>query len=550
MTVQPRFETQDIFNQSPLFEDVDLFTTDRALRDAVAANGAGAEAGALSEFGRRWGTAAMFDAARVANENTPKLKTFDAHGFRRDVIEFHPAYHGFMAESMAAGLHASTWDADGIRAGAPSEVARAARYFMVAQVENGHMCPITMTRASVGALAVESSVLQTLIGKISARRYDPRFIPWWDKTAITLGMGMTERQGGTDVRANTTTAMPAADGYAITGHKWFMSAPMCDAFLVLAQAPGGLTCFLMPRFRPDGSVNGLHFQRLKDKLGNRSNASSEVEFAEAFAWRVGEEGRGVRTIIEMVQLTRVDCIISSAGMMRMALAQATHHARHRTVFQKKLADQPMMRALLADMALEVEGTTALMMRLCRSFDLAGSDTKEAARARLLTAAVKYWVCKTAPGFIYEAMECLGGNGYVEETPLARLYREAPVNAIWEGSGNVMCLDVLRALSREGEAARAVLADLVHTCGDLPGAKEAAGFVGKTLAAPDGEARARGAVERLAMLAATAALTESAPRVVESFARTRLAKTRGGTFGTADFSGTEVTSLSERALPPA
>ncbi len=502
----------------------------------LQANGAAAEAAALSEFGRRWGAAAMFDAARLANENTPKLKIFDTKGFRRDTVEFHPAYHGFMAESMKAGLHASTWTADGSRAAAPSEVARAARYFMVAQVENGHMCPITMTRACVGALAVEPSILSKLIGKITSRTYDASFRPWWEKDSITLGMGMTEKQGGTDVRANTTTAMPAGEGYTITGHKWFMSAPMCDAFLVLAQAPGGLTCFLMPRFRPDGSVNALRLQRLKDKLGNRSNASSEVEFVQAFAWRVGEEGRGVRTIIEMVQLTRIDCIISSAGMMRMALAQALHHARHRTVFQKHLADQPMMGTLLADMALEVEGATALTMRLCRSFDLAASDAKEAARARLLTPAVKYWVCKTAPGFIYEAMECLGGNGYVEETPLARLYREAPVNAIWEGSGNVMCLDVLRALSREGEAARAVLADLVRQCGDLPGAKEAAAFIAKTLSGAEGEAQARAAVERLALLAAAAALTESAPSVAEPFARARLLARRGGTFGTADIIG--------------
>jgi len=545
---QVRRDTHDILNQSPPYEGVDLFVSDRALRDAVEANGAGAEAAALSEFGRRWGTAAMFDAARVANEVTPKLKTFDAKGFRRDEIEFHPAYHAFMAESMRAGLHASTWRDDGSRAGAPAEVARAARYFMVAQVENGHMCPITMTRAGVGALAVEPALLKRLIGKIASRTYDPSFRPWWEKDAITLGMGMTEKQGGTDVRANTTTAMPAADGYAITGHKWFMSAPMCDAFLVLAQAPGGLTCFLMPRFRPDGSVNALHFQRLKDKLGNRSNASSEVEFAEAFAWRVGEEGRGVRRIIEMVQLTRVDCIISSAGMMRMALAQAMHHARHRTVFQKRLADQPMMRTLLADMALEVEGTTALTMRLCHSFDLAARDAQEAARGRLLTPAVKYWICKAAPGFIYEAMECLGGNGYVEETPLARLYREAPVNAIWEGSGNVMCLDVLRALSRDGEAAHAVLSDLVQQCNGLPGAKEAAAFVARTLSGADGEARGRAAVERLALLAAAAALTESAPSVAEAFARTRLLAPRGVTLGTADLSVPEVTMLSERALP--
>ena len=550
MSTQAHLDTHDIINQSPPYEEVNLFASDRALQDAVAANGAGGEAGALSEFGQRWGTAAMFDAARLANENTPKLKIFDTKGFRRDIIEFHPAYHGFMAQSMRDGLHASTCDAKGARAPAPSEVARAARYFMVAQVENGHMCPITMTRACVGALAVEPSVLDKMIGKIVSRTYDPSFRPWWEKDSVTLGMGMTEKQGGTDVRANTTAAMPAADGYTITGHKWFMSAPMCDAFLVLAQAPGGLTCFLMPRFRPDGSVNGLRFQRLKDKLGNRSNASSEVEFAEAFAWRVGEEGRGVRTIIEMVQLTRVDCIISSAGMMRMALAQALHHARHRTVFQKKLAGQPMMATLLADMALEVEGATAMTMRLCRSFDLAGSDAKEAARARLLTSAIKYWVCKTAPGFIYEAMECLGGNGYVEETPLARLYREAPVNAIWEGSGNVMCLDVLRALSRDGEAAHAVLGDLTQACADLPGAKEAAAFITKTLSAADGEAKARAAVERLAMLAAAAALAESAPGTAAAFARTRLAAAGGGTFGTADLSAAEVTNLSERALPAA
>jgi putative acyl-CoA dehydrogenase len=548
--LQARFDTHDIFNQSPPYEDVDLFTSDRPLRDAVAANGAGAQAAELAEFGRRWGAAAMFDAARLANEHPPKLKTFDTKGFRRDTIEFHPAYHGFMAESMKAGLHASTWKADGSRAGAPSEVARAARYFMVAQVENGHMCPITMTRAGVGALAAEPAILHKMIGKITARTYDPAFRPWWEKDSITLGMGMTEKQGGTDVRANTTAAVPVGEGYLVSGHKWFMSAPMCDAFLVLAQAGGGLTCFLMPRFRNDGSVNALRFQRIKDKLGNRSNASSEVEFVEAFAWRVGAEGNGVRTIIEMVQLTRVDCVISSAGMMRMALAQALHHARHRTVFQKRLADQPMMRTLLADMALEVEGATALMMRLCRSFDTAGSDPKEAGYARLLTPAVKYWICKAAPGFIYEAMECLGGNGYVEETSLARLYREAPVNAIWEGSGNVMCLDVLRALSREGEAARGVLAELVRQCGGLPGAQGTASFIVETLGAADGEAKARAAVERLALLAAVAALTESAPNVAETFARTRLSVARGGTFGTAGLTVPEVTTLSERALPAA
>src|SRR5947208_7067603 len=541
---------EEVLNQSPPYVDVDLYASDRALQSAVAANGGEHDAAALSAFGKHWGTADMFDLARATNEHPPELKAFDARGNRRDIVEFHPAYHHFMAESVAAGLAASTWREDATPAPAPAQVTRAARFYMAAQVETGHLCPITMTHAAVAAFAVERALVAKFMPKIMSRRYDPRVRPWWEKSGITLGMGMTEKQGGTDVRTNTTRAEAAGEGYAISGHKWFMSAPMCDEFLVLAQAPGGLTCFLMPRFRPDGSVNGLHFQRLKDKLGNRSNASSEVEFAQAFAWRVGEEGRGVRTIIEMVQLTRVDCVIGSAGMMRMALAQALHHARHRTVFQKKLADQPMMRSLIADMALEVEGATALTMRLCRSFDLASTDAKEAARARLLTPAVKYWVCKTAPGFIYEAMECLGGNGYVEETMLSRLSREAPVNAIWEGSGNVMCLDVLRAMSRASEAAGAVLADLVRACGDLPGTKEAAAFIAKTLTAADGEARARAAVERLAMLAAVAALAESTPSVAEMFARMRLASPRGGTFGAADFSGTEVTNLSERTLPAA
>jgi putative acyl-CoA dehydrogenase len=324
-----------------------------------------------------------------------------------------------------------------------------------------------------------------------------------------------------------------------------MSAPMCDAFLVLAQAPGGLTCFLMPRFRPDGAVNGLHFQRLKDKLGNRSNASSEVEFADAFAWRVGEEGRGVRTIIQMVQLTRLDCAIASAGLMRMALAQALHHARHRIVFQKRLVDQPMMAGVLADMALEAEAAIALVMRLCRSFDLAAGDPGEAARARLLTPAIKFWVCKRAPAFVYEAMECLGGNGYVEESLLPRLYREAPVNAIWEGSGNAMALDVLRAATPE--VVQTVLDALANDAEGLPGVREARVQIGEVLAA--GEARARLAAERLALLAAAAALRVSASAAVaELFARTRLVAAHGAMLGTSDINAAERAELLERALP--
>ncbi len=542
------FETHEVFNQSPPFEDVDLFGSDRPLQDAVAANGAGGASKSLAEFGQRWGAASMLDAARVANEHTPELKSFDAKGHRRDIVEFHPAYHQFMAESMRAGLHGATWGDDGQPADAPAEVVRSARFYMAAQVEQGHLCPITMTRASVGALAAEPAVRDRLLPKILSRHYDPSFRPWWEKSGITLGMGMTEKQGGTDVRANTTRANPSEDGYGITGHKWFLSAPMCDAFLVLAQAPGGLTCFLMPRFRPDGSTNALRVQRLKDKLGNRSNASSEVEFADAFAWRVGEEGKGVRTIIQMVQLTRLDCAVSSAGFMRMALAQALHHCRHRSVFQRRLVDQPMMRAVLADMALEVEGAIALVMRLCRSFDLAPTDSLEAERARLLTPAVKYWICKRAPAFVYEAMECLGGNGYVEDGMLARLYREAPVNAIWEGSGNVMGLDVLRAVARSPQSAQAVLGAMLRKTGDLPGVAETARSIERFFAKP-AESHARRMVEALALIAALEAMADSAPpEVTESFARTRLVDSRSANFGTADLGEGEAARLLERALP--
>ena len=542
------FETHEVLNQSPPFEDVDLYAVDRPLQDAMAANGAAGEAAGLSAFGKNFGSADMLEQARLANENGPRLKSFDLKGFRRDIVEFHPAYHRFMRESIAAGVHASTWRADGGRAPAPAEVARAARLYMASQVEAGHCCPVTMTRAAVAPLAVEPALRDRLMPKIVARTYDPSFRPLQEKSGITLGMGMTEKQGGTDVRANTTRAVPDGEGYLITGHKWFFSAPMCDAFLVLAQAPGGLTCFLMPRFRPDGSVNALRLQRLKDKLGNRSNASSEVEFTQAFAWRVGEEGRGVRTIIEMVQITRLDCALGSAGLMRMALAQAVHHSRYRTVFQRKLADQPMMRTVQADLALDMEAAVALVMRLCRSFDRAESDPAEAARARLLTPAVKYWVCKTAPAFIYEALECLGGNGYVEEGPLARLYREAPLNAIWEGSGNVMCLDVLRALARERDAAMAVLNGLVREAQDLPGAAEAGAFLATAFSRRDAEGTARHAVERLAQLAAAAALAESAPAIAPTFARARLAQPRGSTYGTAALEAAETARLLDRALP--
>jgi putative acyl-CoA dehydrogenase len=538
------FETHEVFNQSPPYEDVDLFASDRPLQDAVTAFGGGADRARLSFDGQRWGSAAMLEQARLANSYTPVLRLFDAKGVRRDTVEFHPAYHALMAESVREGLHASTWRADGAPTPAPAQIIRAARFYMTAQVETGHLCPITMTRAAVAALAVEPDLLARLIPSIVSRAYDPSFRPWTEKAGITLGMGMTEKQGGTDVRTNTTTATPSKNHYRIVGHKWFMSAPMCDAFLVLAQAPVGLTCFLVPRFEPDGSVNALRFQRLKDKLGNRSNASSEVELTGAYAQRVGEEGRGIRTILQMVQLTRLDCAIASAGLMRMALAQAIHHTRHRSVFQKRLADQPAMRSVLADMALDVEAATALVMRLCRAFDFAASDESEAAHARLLTPAVKYWVCKTAPALIYEAMECLGGNGYVEDSILPRLYREAPVNAIWEGSGNVMCLDVLRAIEREPEAARAVLSHLVHG----KDTREMADNVAATLVSADAESHARDAVERLALLAAASALAQCAPQdTADLFIRARLQNRRGSMYGSSAIDDHNAADLLRRAM---
>ena len=542
------FATHEVFNQSPPFVDVDLFSLDAPLVDAVAANGGASAKQELMEFGQHWGSAAMAERGRLANENTPKLRTFDSKGNRRDEVEFHPAYHELMARSAHAGLHNSTWTGDGRPAGAASEVVRAAKFYMAAGVETGHLCPITMTRASVAALAAQPDLLAKAMPVIATRAYDPTFAPWPTKRGMTLGMGMTEKQGGTDVRSNMTRAVREGDAYRITGHKWFMSAPMCDAFLVLAQADEGLTCFFMPRFLPDGTVNAIEFQRLKDKLGNRSNASSEVEFLGAYATRVGEEGKGIRTIIQMVQLTRQDCAIASAGLMRSGLAHALHHARHRSVFQKHLADQPLMQAVLSDMALHVEASIALVMRLCRSFDRAPHDSSEAAYMRLLTPAIKYWVCKSAPGFLYEAMECLGGNGYVEEGILARHYRESPVNAIWEGSGNVMCLDVLRALSREPDAAASILADLARDTAGLPHAAEAAAFIGKAFHQSDSERTARLAVEKLALLSAAAALNQVSPDQAELFASTRLAGNSASMYGAVDLARDDMMRLLDRALP--
>jgi putative acyl-CoA dehydrogenase len=528
------------FNQSPAFADVDLAAIDAPLLDA--GGGAGVDLNALSAFARDWGSAESFDLAREANENPPKLRTVDAKGHRLDRVEFHPAYHALMAKSMNYGMHCSAFDGTG---GDRAFTRRAAQFYLANQVENGHFCPITMTHAAVGALRTEPHLLDAWLPKIAGRVYDPAQKPWWEKPTVTLGMGMTERQGGTDVRANITRAVPQGDHAEIVGHKWFMSAPMCDAFLVLAQAEGGLTCYLMPRFRPDGSANAIRFQRLKSKLGNHSNASSEVEFCGAYAQRVGPEGRGVPTIIEMVQLTRFDCIVGSAGEMRAGLAQAIHHMRHRSVFQKHLVDQPAMRAVIADLALEMEAIVALFFGLARAFER-GAERSDTSYARLIIPAAKYFVCKSAPPFVYEALECMGGNGYVEELPLARLYREAPLNAIWEGSGNVMALDVLRAIGRDPEEAMSVLDSFARATADVFQAQPLVNALTKLMRSGEAERRARYVCESLAHLAALAALCEAGSRFAPDYARTRLDGQARGTWGVCDLRRSEA-ALIERAF---
>jgi putative acyl-CoA dehydrogenase len=533
------FSTHEVFNQPPPLEDVNLFSSDAALKEAVEREGAGAAREALAAFGRVTGSAAALERGRLANEHLPRLRTYDRQGRRSDMVEYHPAYHALMRTSCEQGLHSSVWShlAQGGRDPRPdAHVARAGAFYMAAQMEAGHCCPITMTNAAVPVLIQQPDLAEAWLPKILPFRYDPTFAQAEEKTAVTFGMGMTEKQGGTDVRANTTKAEPAGAGgpgaeYIITGHKWFMSAPMSDAFLVLAQAPGGLTCFLMPRFLPDGSINALRFQRLKDKLGNRSNASSEVEFHGAHAWAIGEEGRGVASIIEMVTHTRLDCAVASAGLMRFALANAVHHAEHRTVFQKKLIDQPLMGQVLADLALDVEGATALSFRLARSFDRA-TDERAGAWRRLMTPVSKYWVCKMAPAMVAEAMECLGGGGYVEEAPLARLYREVPVNSIWEGSGSVMALDVMRVLQREPEAVEVVMAELEEMAGDDAHLRAAHARVQGFLQEPALlDLRGRTLVEALAVLAAGAILKGGAPAAVaDAFIATRLAGAPRQTYG--------------------
>ncbi len=528
--------THEVFNQSSALVDFNLFDSDPALRTHAAAQGAAESFSDLSRLGAALGRAEVLDLGRLANEYPPRLRTHDRFGERMDEVEFHPAWHELMSRLIGEATHCSPW----LAPGPGSQVARAARYLMFAQVENGSQCPVTMTYAAAPVLA-KAPALADWHAKLLSRRYDPRTLPLADKLGVTIGMGMTEKQGGSDVRANTTTAQFAGisqwgSEYRLTGHKWFMSAPMCDAFLVLARteddSPASLSCFLLPRRLPDGSRNAIHIQRLKDKLGNRSNASSEVEFRGASAWLVGEVRRGIPTILEMASLTRLDCALGSAGVMRVASAHALHHARGRSVFGRRLVDQPLMRQVLADLALETEAAVAVALRLAHALDDA-ADPLERALARIGTPIAKYWVCKRGPALAAEAMEVLGGNGYTEEVPLARLYRELPVNSIWEGSGNVMCLDVLRALSREPQTREALLAEFSLARGADSRYDRRLAALARDLAGPHEEASARHLVGRLALQWQAALLLQHSPgAVADAFCASRLGDDAmaGFTFG--------------------
>lgn len=521
--------THEIFNQPPPLVEYNLFATDGVLSEALDREGAGWARPRLEEFGRLMGTEEAIRWGFQANENPPVLRTHDRFGHRIDEVEFHPAWHEVLRLSVQHGLASLPWT-EPKRGG---HVARAALMLLASENEAGHTCPVSMTYAAVPALRKQPEVAGEWEPRLHSAHYDPRFRPVKEKSGALMGMAMTEKQGGSDVRANTTLAEDAGSGeYLLTGHKWFCSAPMCDAFLVLAQALEGLTCFLVPRWTPDGERNRIRIQRLKSKLGNRSNASSEIEFEQAWARRVGEEGRGVRTIIEQVQHTRLDCVIGSASLMRQALVQALHHARHRKAFGRLLIDQPLMQSVLADLALESEAATILMMRLARAFDASETDAGERGFARMATAVAKYWVCKRGPMQVNEALECLGGNGFVEESVLPRLYREAPLNSIWEGSGNVICLDILRAMKREPEALESVAGEIRLARG---GDRRFDAFLSgleQDWARPPAELEARRLAERMALaLQASLLIRHSIPEAADAFCATRLAAAGGHAFGT-------------------
>ncbi|MGW6687210.1 acyl-CoA dehydrogenase family protein [Streptomyces sp. NPDC054961] len=539
--------THTVSNQAPLLTAYDVYGSDRVLSEGVERHLAGAEPelGAqvreeLTALGRAAGSRQAQDWGAQANENPPKLRTHDRYGNRIDEVEFHPAWHRLLGHAVGAGLT----DAWGRPAG---HLRRAAGFFVWSQAESGHGCPVSMTHAAVPALRTDPVLAAEWEPRLTSHVYEEGLRPAGQKAGVLFGMGMTEKQGGSDVRANTTTAvaLDASGEYLLTGHKWFCSAPMCDGFLVLAQAPGGLTCFLVPRMLPDGTRNVFAIQRLKDKLGNRSNASSEVEFDGTWARRVGEEGRGVRTIIEMVAATRLDCVIGSASLMRQALTQAAHHAEHRSAFGSLLIDQPLMRNVLADLALESEAATTLTLRLAAAYD-AGTD-QERAFLRIAVPVAKYWVTKRCTPMVAEALECLGGNGYVEESGMPRLLRESPLNSIWEGSGNVQALDVLRALQREPLALGAFLQEVGLARGADHRLDSAIKDLLTELADLEGiEARARRVVERMALVLQGSLLVRYAPpEVADAFCASRLGGDWGTAFGTLPHS-LDLRSIVERA----
>jgi putative acyl-CoA dehydrogenase len=513
--LRPRstLETHAVENQPPERGDVDLWAGDRVLRDALERAGGAAHAGRLAALGAELGLAQTRADGRRANRLAPELRVFDRGGRRIDEVAFDSSYHRLMALGVAAGYPSLAWAAE-----AGGHAAHAAMVYLTSQVEPGVCCPMTMTYAAVPALRKAPELARVWEPKLLSDTYDPASRPLAEKAGATMGMAMTEKQGGSDVRANATLAERDGDGYRLTGHKWFCSAPMSDGFLTLAQADGGLTCFLAPRWTPDGERNPIHLMRLKDKLGNRANASAEIEYHGAFAWRVGDEGAGVTTIIEMVHHTRLDTAMAPAGLMRAALAEALWWCERRTAFQRRLIDQPLMRSVLADLALEVEAALALGLRVARAF-----DEDDRALARVAVALAKFRSNKACPQVTYEAMECLGGSGYVEEGPMPLYYREAPLNSIWEGSGNVICLDVLRTLAREPRARERLLEELDQARGLSPAyAAEMDRTLGRWDGSPD-EAEARWFAERLAaLLAASVLLAGGDPAVAEAFVATRLA----------------------------
>ncbi|MFC3678394.1 isovaleryl-CoA dehydrogenase [Ferrovibrio xuzhouensis] len=543
-------DTHEVLNQPPALEDYNLFATDHALQNATAVNGAGWAKDRLSAYGAKLGSAETVEQGRLAHKNPPQLQLFDRFGHRRDHVEFHPAWHNIMGLIIGEGLHAAPWSDP--QPGA--HVARAAAYIMHAQIEPGSQCPTTMTYGSVPALKRDPVLAETWLPTIYSRQYDGSDQPMPQKTGALIGMGMTEKQGGSDVRSNTTRATPVGSGgpggeYVITGHKWFFSCPQNDAHLVLAQAPGGLSCFFMPRWLPDGTRNAIRIQRLKDKVGNKSNASSEVEFVNAHGWLMGEEGRGVPTIIEMGTYTRLDCALGSTGLLRGAVSQALHHVYHRRAFQRHLIDQPLMTNVVADLALESEAATLLALRLARAFDRAEGSEQEAAFRRLCTPAVKYWICKRAPNAVVEAMEVHGGNGYVDEGPLGMLYKEIPLNSIWEGSGNVMCLDVLRALQKHPDSIEAYFAELIPARGNDKALDAAINDLKAEFADTEAmEHRARHVVEKMMVTLQGALLVRhSIPAVADAFCASRLGRDWGHAFGTLP-KGVDTRAIADRARP--